>query len=61
MSFIVSRSDATERLNKDLHEPRASVIFNTVSAVWFVFYSRTSIIRKHIGRTKSFIKLYHVP
>ena len=37
MSFIVSRSDATERLNKDLHEPRASVIFSTVSAVWFVF------------------------
>ncbi|CAH3147159.1 unnamed protein product [Porites lobata] len=28
---------ATERLNKDLHEPRASVIFSTVSAVWFVF------------------------
>ncbi|CAH3162075.1 unnamed protein product [Porites lobata] len=29
-SFIVSRSDATERLNKDLHEPRTSVIFSTI-------------------------------
>ena len=35
---FVSISDATERLDKeDLHEPRASVIFSNVSAVYFVF------------------------
>ncbi|CAH3030464.1 unnamed protein product [Porites evermanni] len=29
-------SDATERLDKDFHEPRASVIFRNVIAVCFV-------------------------
>ncbi|CAH3162177.1 unnamed protein product, partial [Porites lobata] len=34
---VSKRSDTTERLNKDFHEPRASGIFSTVSAVRFVF------------------------